>query len=613
MRCFPLQTLAKHILSPWSLICLLMLFCLPPALAQQPPAPRPFDLQAAHPANAVPELWVRPNADRAATVQHISAEGALDFQAFNPHTTYELNPQNALWLHLRVAAAPGPPAPAWTLEFSKPFIDRIDFYYRDAQGQWASQASGSMVAHAQWPVRRLNPQFTLPALAPGVHDLYLRVQYEMPLRFELHLLPDPAAAEASQSQMLKGGLVLGLMVLMAALCGVLAVSYRDKVFACYGLYIVLGFLTMASYMGIASYAFWPHAERWAGLATVVLLMLMLAAQLQFCRVMFMPSNAWPWMQRLVNLALAFTLGVAALFAGPFTTTLVVLFGVAAVLCSVLILWVVGRALRQGARLALWWVLSYVPLHLVLMVTLVEDFGLASLPWLPYNAPVYAVVFEVLVLLAALHLYGKRLHAQKVRARTLKNSDAATGFWDAARFRSLLMQHWSVAARNDGDLALAYVQLRPGGADRAPGPWRMDEALRRSARLLHMVLRGQDTVARLGDRTLAIVMPGLSTGDALTERLSRLVALGLMEDMHDPRAPIIRFKIAVGSLRSAPGSLADLEQALQAQLASSSDEDSRPIHYVGLAEDMPSDSVLDALWERALVASAGAAPGNRVPS
>jgi two-component system, sensor histidine kinase LadS len=591
-----------------------MLSWLPPALAQQPAAPRPFDLQAAQPANAAPDLWVRPYAARAATVQQISAEGALDFQAFDPNTTYALNSQNALWLHLRVAIAPGPPAAAWTLEFSKPFIDRIHFYYRDAQGRWVNQASGNMVAHAEWPVRRLNPQFTLPTLAPGVHDLYLQVRYEMPLRFELRLLPDQAAAEASQSQMLKGGLALGLMVLMAALCGVMAVSYRDKVFAYYGLYVVLGFLTMASYMGIASYALWPHSARWAGLASVVLLMLMLAAQLQFCRVMFMPPKAWPWMQRLINLALAFTLGVAALFAGPFTDTLVLLFGLAVVVCSVLILCVVGRALVQRARLALWWVVSYAPLHLVLMVTLIEDFGLASLPWLPYNAPVYAVVFEVLVLQAALHLYGMRLHAQKVRARALKNSDEITGFWDARRFRSLVAQHWSVAARKDGDLALAYLQVHPGGADHEPGPWKLDEALQRSARLLQMVVRGQDTVARLGERTLAIVMPGLSTGDALTERMARLVALGLMEDMQDAQAPIIRFRIAVGSLRSAPGSLTDLEQALLAQLASSSFEDSRPIHYVGLAEDMPSDSVLEALWERALDASEGegaaAAAGSR---
>jgi two-component system, sensor histidine kinase LadS len=597
-------------LSRWLFICWLVLCAgWSPALAQQP-----FDLQAAHPAGAAPELWVRPAA-RAATVQQISAEGALDFQAFDAHTIYDLNAQNALWLHLRVATAPGLPAPAWTLEFSKPFIDQIDFYYRDAQGQWVNQTAGNMVAHTLWPVRRLNPQFTLPALAPGVHEVYLRVQYEMPLRFDLRLVPDQVAAEASQSQMLKGGLALGLMVFMAALCGVLALSYRDKVFAYYGLYIVLGFFTMASYLGIASYALWPHAARWAGLATVVLLMLMLAAQLQFCRVMFMPSNAWPRMQRLVNVVLAFTLGVAALFAGPFSDTLVLLFGVAVVLCSALILWVVGRALLQRVRLALWWVLSYAPLHMVLMLRLVEDFGLASLPWLPYNTPVYAVVFEVLVLLAALHLYGKRRHAQKVRARALKNSDAVTGFWDAISFKSLLAQHWSVATRNDGDLALAYVQVLPGSADPALGPWRMDEALLRSARLLQMVLRGQDTVARLGERTLAIVMPGLSTGEALTERLSRLVALGLMEDMQDAQAPIIHYRIAVGSLRSAPGSLADLEQALLAQLASSSFEDSRPIRYVGLPDDMPSDSVLDALWERALQASAGvgAAPGNRVMS
>lgn len=66
--------------------------------------------------------------------------------------------------------------------------------------------------------------------------------------------------------------------------------------------------------------------------------------------------------------------------------------------------------------------------------------------------------------------------------------------------------------------------------------------------------------------LGIVMEGVTPGEGLRARLSRLVALGLMRDADDPTSMALRFTLAVGSRRSEVGDFAALDAELQALLA-----------------------------------------------
>jgi hypothetical protein len=72
----------------------------------------------------------------------------------------------------------------------------------------------------------------------------------------------------------------------------------------------------------------------------------------------------------------------------------------------------------------------------------------------------------------------------------------------------------------------------------------------SVRMVWMVAREQDLVGRLRGQQLALFLIDTAPGPVLQQRLSRLIALGLMRDAHNPAAQPIRFRLAVG-LRSTP--------------------------------------------------------------
>jgi GGDEF domain-containing protein len=550
-----------------------------------------------------PMFWVRTGVPREWGAAEIAAEGKTGFEPFDAKQSHTMTMQDAVWVQWRVRATQTTDTvPAWTLVFSKPFVDRVSLHHRDEIGQWHSRAAGSEIAHAQWPLRRLQPQLTLPRLPAGEHTLYLKVQLDVPIRFDLALLPEPEAQQASQNGMLVAGLTLGLIALVAVLCAVMAVSYKDKLFTFYGLYVVMAWFLSASYMGVGNYALWPHWAHWGGISTLALSLLTMGAQLLFCSAVFLRSRQQRRFQLVVWAVTLYTLLVAALFLGPYHDALLVFFGSGLLLSVGLIMVIVMLAFSQGSRIARWWLLSYVPIYLLLGATIFEHLGIAALPWLPFNAPVYALVVEMLVLLAALHQYGKGRHAQSVRAQTLSRTEPGTGFLAPNMFESLTKRAWQRAVSESADMALAYVQVLPGKRSPATTTWNTELAMQRCARLLHQVLRSRDWVSRVRDDTVVIAMPGMSMGDALTERYSRLVALGLMSDPHDPINPELRFRIAVGTQGTYPGSLQQLRDSLEKELAQQEPETQPPITYLSLVDNLPSQSELEDIWDQALAAT-----------
>jgi two-component system, sensor histidine kinase LadS len=561
-----------------------------------------FDLSAPG-AGVKPDFKVRSGVAREWGAAEIQAENLTGFETFNPARSYPLTESEAIWVQWRVRVGPDSGAELpWTLVFSKPFVDRVSLHYRDTAGQWRSQAAGAMIAHSQWPLRRLQPQLTLPKLPAGEHTLYLKVELDVPIRFGLDLMPETAAQQASQDSMLVAGLSLGLVALLAALCVVMTLSYQDRVFAAYSVYVVFAGLLSASYMGVGNYALWPQSAHWGSIASLSLSLLTMGAQLVFCSVVFLRKRQDRFMRRLVFGGTAYCALAAAMFLGPYSGYLLTLYGFGMLLSVGLILLIVVQALLQRSRMALWWLLSYVPLYVVVGAAIVEHLGIAATPWLAYNAPVYALLVEMLILMAALHQYGKARHAQRVRAKTLSRTEPGTGFLAPDTFGSLTRRAWRQAQLQDTDIAMAYVQVLPSKRPVHAAQWTPERALQRSAQLLHQVLRSHDWVCRESEDILAITMPGMGMGDSLTERFSRLVALGLMSDERDPGGLELRFRIAVGTMLTYPGSLEQLRTSLKAELMQAEPESQPPITYLSLSDNLPSQSEMDDLWEQALAAN-----------
>ena len=548
---------------------------------------------------------VRANTPLNVTIQQIAAAGPAGFAPFDPRQTYELNRGNALWLHFRVQQGKLPAAD-WAVVLSKPFIDQAEFYFQDAQGLWRMQAAGTGVAHQQWPIRGLTPQFPLSqaldlaAARPAPQDFYIRVQKWIPLRFAADVQLTDAASQQTQNSFLVTGLMLGLLGFMFVFSSVLSVLYRNTAYAWYAAYVLSALMAAASFSGIASYALWPSAVGWPAITTMVFVLLGLAAQLAFTRQIFIaPGTPKVW-ATLMTAAMAAMLLASAVFVAVDAPRLrLLIFALAIPLGFGMIGVIAVRALRHDRPVAVLYLLSFVPMLFVIVLTQIEQLGIAALPWLPYNLPIYGLIFELPLLLVALHLHAKKTHTQAVRSITLAHTDPLTGFVAPAQYRAALTALWAAAQQAGADLAVIYVKALNADNLNADSTLTPNNDPRRDVlrvvRMLRTVARDDDTIARVDDRLFAMLMPGVSRSERLTSKLSRLVALGVMVDSDDSRSRPIKFQIVAGTLRSFAGESAALDAALRSVLAKSErgGEPERVISFISkrprLAAQVDADS------------------------
>jgi two-component system, sensor histidine kinase LadS len=517
--------------------------------------------------------------------QAIAANG---YAVFQPAAIYELSGRKALWIKLKVRADPLSQR-QWTLLFTKTFLDRLELHYQDALGQWHKEQAGDQVAHALWSHRTLAPQFKLPALPAGEHDLLIKVVQDFPQQIPITLVLDNMASQINQDNVLLSGVMLGLLGVILLLAVHLAISYRDPVYAWYALYALMSLLSVTSYLGVASYLFWPQADRWPEYSILFLILASIVAQLWFCQAMFLRETQAPKFKRIVQAAaISCVASLLVYMLLPSASSRIIIFSCGLAVCIGLIVVIVGQALMRKVQAAYFWMAAYMPLFIVVVLALLENLSFVSPLGLPYSLPAYTLAFEATVLLFALHLHAKDRHALQERERALVAVDPLTGFFNARAFNLRLTTLWSKLIGSQEDMALALVHVHHTSDKNDPeSALRLERKLLRSVRLLHTITRDVDLIGRVGGNVLAVAMPGIPVGDELNNRLARLVALGLMSDPYDTEPMELRFRIAVGTRGTWGDDLRSLDNNLRGAIMQSTGWSRRPIHYISTATPAPS--------------------------
>jgi two-component system, sensor histidine kinase LadS len=508
------------------------------------------------------------------------ALAATGYQAFQPNTIYQLSASKALWLKFKVKADPLSQR-RWSLLFTKTFLDRLELHYQDAQGQWQKQQAGDWIAHTQWSHNTLAPQFQLPALTAGEHDVLIKIVQDFPQQIPVSLVLDSTALQTNQDGMLLAGMVLGLMGVIVLLALHLAISYRDSVYASYAVYAVFSLLAISSYLGLASYLWWPQADRWPEFSILFLILFSVIAQLWFCQAMFLRDTQAPWLKRAAQaVAVILLLLTLSHIVVVSTGYRIYTFAAGMVVCVAFIVWIVSTALLRKQKAAYYWVAAYTPLFAIVVVALLENLSFIHTVGLPYALPAYTLAFEALVLLLALHLHAKDRHAVQERERALTAVDPLTGFLNARAFNFRLTGQWSKLIGTEDDMVLALVHVHHTSvANDSQSALRLERKLLRSVRLLNTITRDIDFVGRVGGNILAVAMPGIPMGDDLNNRFARLVALGLMSDPYDTEPMELRYRIAVGTRATWGDDLKSLDNQLRGAIMQSTGWSRRPIHYI----------------------------------
>jgi two-component system, sensor histidine kinase LadS len=539
------------------------------------------------------------------TLEQVLRAGDEGFVPFDANAIYPAQGRSVSWLRLRVLADTTAEPAGWSLTLSKPYIDRIELYARDAAGQWQMQVAGDQVAQSRWPVRSLYPQFALPPMAGGLHTFYVKVQSNIALHYSVTLQPTEQLTALNQNNLLVTGFVLGFSVFMLGLSTLLAVVYRSIAYGWYSVFVALGIVASSSHFGLAAYLFWPDATWWPEYAVLVPATLGFAVQLHFCRILFLSDSPGHRLQSWVSGALAISaVLVLTSVVAPSVVFINLGYALAMTVCVGLMLLITVRALLQKSLMAVFWLAAYLPLIGVVLVSVMDNFGVAAISALPFHAPIYALMFEMAVLLVALHLHAKGLYGSSVRLSALAAANPLTGFIAQNEFARAAQTLWDGARRSNQDLGVAYVRLL--GPERHARPIALthnpaaDQERARVARLLGTVLEEGDALAQVDDRTYAIFLARQSAGENFNSRLSRIVALGLMAGQDASAAGPFRFRIAASTRASVGRNWPALDRALQRKLTDDVSWAKRSIIFLGAVavnaqEDEISSEVSSEIW------------------
>jgi two-component system, sensor histidine kinase LadS len=540
------------------------------------------------------------------TVNAVQTAPVSKWQNFDPATTYPLDERSALWIKLQLWVSS--PATDWTVKLPKPFLDRIELHLPTPDGAWRVQVSGDNVAHRDWPVRGLHPQFALPVLSNGEHTVFLKVSNRVPANFTVQVLSAQDANADSLEHYIRSGLALIFFVCMTFVSVCLAMVYRDAAYGWYSLYTALTALTVAAYTGLANYLLWPEATHWPEVSIHVSLLVTLLAQMVFCYVTFEPQKLWAKFTPMLWLTASLTLVciAALILPGDIRIQIAVFFFALLVNWMLILAMVCGRLLR-GELSAKLWVLAYMPLASVIILASIDHFGMSTRSMVGYYWPTYALTFEIPILLLALILRAKARDAQMVVQRVHQQLDPLTGFILHRAYATHALPLWEHACTLDLDLAVAYVQVsQPSRSNTLLGGYGQVPRSERIVRLLRTVFRQDDVYAQLNNDVYAILMPGIALGDSLQNRLTRLVAQIHMLSQELQIDYPLRARIVACSNKSLPLQWPQVHKALLDRFSKDKGWEKRSIRYMAMRSDLQEDSEpdLSVFWAKALNVSAG---------
>ncbi len=503
-------------------------------------------------------------------------------QAFTPvaaRSRHALYSGNTLWLHLRVVRAAGNTA-QWTLNVPAPYVDAVTLYQRPDGKTWIAQSAGDTLAQVQWGQRGLYPEFTLDLPSGVPQDLYLQVRNFKPLSVPVRLTTAPLREGQRQLESVGLGLVIGTLLTLAALSVIRHYEHKnpfDLKAAWYGLLVAL---SVAQVNGVLNAVLWTAWPTWADYANSILPLLTVGTSLLFVRKLYALSTHFHRYDKTLVLIAWGTLGavVGYVLLGRDVADQI---GTTALLAATTVgLLVTVMSWRGGSTIGTWLMLAYVPQCVCLMWLMAEAFDLVTNQWEMRYFMSLSVALSVPTLMYAL---SRATHDRKevaLRAGQLPTQDALTGLLTAQAFQSHVEEAYQRAIDTREPVALVLVSVINLERIRATmGDTTAEQCMLRAVIKLHRILRDVDPAARIDTARFAMVLEGVASRQALTERLVKLVASGLIPLQGLEPEVTLQFQAACVLLHDNPVPPERVLEDLSGVLAGISPRTRRPIRFL----------------------------------
>lgn len=513
-----------------------------------------------------------------ATIDEV-AQSPGRFVPAQADAVYHFPPGSALWMRVRLQRG-NDDRQRWIMAFPNPVLDYVSVWQQEPNGSWRGQSAGDTVATERWPEAGRYPYFRLDLPRGQARDIFIQVRSVTPTSVPVRLSTDAAHDQQLQLEYLGLGMACGALLLLITACLAQSWVYRDNVYGWYAAYAGITTLGVLAYTGVAAHLLWTSSGFWADASQGSLASLAAGAAMMFVRSLTGISARHRVLDLLARvggpagLALALAYPLLPRLPGLAVMAAYVAFAAAT---NIVVAWL---SWRRGDKVGLWVLAAYFPLTLAVVMALVRLFG-----WLPVSfgtqyAIVVAMALEVPLLLVALAIRSRERHGAQIREEALSSQDALTGLLASHLFHDRLRQVVSRFKRDKEDSAIVFIDLVNYARIKAfYGSAVAEQSLLRSVIKLRRLVRDIDTVSRIGEARFGLILEGVSSRAAVTDRAARLIAAGLMPLKGLKPDVTLQFHVAAVLLNERMLEADELTEALAGLLASMSSRTRRPIRYL----------------------------------
>lgn len=524
------------------------------------------------------------------------AGGAVNFQASPALSQHPLNKFDTLWIKLRVVRTANSQAP-WTLNLPLPFLDYAALYQADSAGNWTVQRAGDTMAHTEWYQQGLYPDFDLHLNGSAPQDIYLQVRNFKHVGIPIRLATGQQRESQRQFELLGLGLMLGALLSLAALSVLRYLEHSKAIDGWAALFGLLIAATIAQITGVLNAFLWRSVPELGNLASSVMPVVAVGCSLLFIRNVFTLFVYFRWFDRFLSsvgwgtVASVLVFAVTDRFVADRVCGMVMLFATVVGLVATFLSW------RGGSPVARWLMLALAPQFLGLIYMVGEAIGLVPVLWEMRYLTSLGVAVTVPIMLYALSQITHDRKELVVRANHLPTQDALTGLLTAEVFQIHLEAAVQRAINHREPLALVVVrvvnhdQIRQAFSDTTG-----EQCLLRAVVKIQRILRDVDPAGRVGTAHFGLLMEGVSTRQALTERMVKLIASGLIPLPGLVPEVTLRFQAACVLLHENPVPAERVLDDLRNLLGDMSSNTRRPVRFL---EALPTEaSALQSVNETA---------------
>ncbi|WP_168224704.1 sensor domain-containing diguanylate cyclase [Rhodoferax aquaticus] len=510
---------------------------------------------------------------------------------------FALTEANTLWLRLQLQRTSPSPS-SWTLHVPLPYIDSVTLFQKDAKGQWIGHAAGDVTAVSRWARPGLYPEFELQLASTEVVEVFIKVRNYKAVAVPLKLQTAEARESQRQIEFVLIGVVLGTLLMVLGNCCIQYATSKNAIEAYYIAYITISACVVCAITGFAGAFVWPDSPVWTNFAYSAIPIVGAGATVLFTRHVCALHMSFPRFSHALQWYGWLCLPLLMLCAMLDRTTASAFFNIYYAVAGVVVIAAPLLAWRRGDVVGKWLLFAYGPQSVGVMVVAAQGFGLLPPWWQVLHGVVLAIGVSVPLMLHALHLRARARHEAEDRVNALGTQDALTGLLVKPVFLNLVQRAIKRAQRDQEPAAIVLVEVvNHGRLKQLYGEAVAEQCLLRAVVKLHRVLRDVDPAGRVSAARFGMVLEGVSTRQALSERMVSLIASGLIPLPQLKPEVSLQFHIACVMLNESvpnPDTVMGLLSDLLADIAPKS---RRPIRFLEHFDTMPasdrSDSGFDA--------------------